>query len=121
MEKCFGRVGSWTEHPEVYDGTSSGDFLEDPEMWRDRLPQPFRMIDRLLDDLLSRTWEEIESRRHKGSETTTKADTLGSVDLTSYLPLSIMEPSKDTSEAESEPCNLIDNLLLQLTEFNNKL
>lgn len=38
------------------------DYLQDPELWLDRLPQPFRMIDGLLQELLSRTWEAIETR-----------------------------------------------------------
>ena len=46
--------------PEATD--SSGDYLQDPELWLDRLPQPFRMIDGFLQDLLSRTWEAIEAR-----------------------------------------------------------
>lgn len=41
---------------------SSEDYLQDPELWLDRLPQPFRMIDGLLQELLSRTWEAIETR-----------------------------------------------------------
>ena len=48
--------------PETLD-SSSDDYLQDPELWVDRLPQPFRMIDCLLQDLLSRAWEEIERRQ----------------------------------------------------------
>ena len=39
------------------------DYLQDPEMWADSLPQPFRMIDELLQDLLLHTWDETERRR----------------------------------------------------------
>ena len=39
------------------------DYLQDPEMWEDSLPQPFRMIDELLEDLLLHTWDEAERRR----------------------------------------------------------
>lgn len=43
--------------------SNSGDYLQDPELWVDRLPQPFRMIDGLLQELLSRAWDEIERRQ----------------------------------------------------------
>ena len=46
--------------PEAPD--DSGDYLQDPELWLDRLPQPFRMIDGILQDLLANTWEAIETR-----------------------------------------------------------
>ena len=39
-----------------------GDFLQDPELWADRLPQPFRMIDEILQKLLASAWETIEAR-----------------------------------------------------------
>ena len=38
------------------------DYLQDPELLKDNLPQPFRMLDNLLRDLLYRSWEMIESR-----------------------------------------------------------
>ena len=44
------------------DEEDPNDYLQDPELWRDRLPQPFRMIDNILQDLLYRSWEEIERR-----------------------------------------------------------
>ena len=40
----------------------SGDFLQDPALWVDRLPQPFRMIDEVLQELLENAWEVIETR-----------------------------------------------------------
>lgn len=57
MERC---QQLWAA-PETPDD-SSDDYLQDPELWLDRLPQPFRMIDGVLQDLLSRTWEAIETR-----------------------------------------------------------
>lgn len=47
---------------QLFPDDSSEDYLQDPELWVDRLPQPFRMIDGLLQELLSRTWEAIETR-----------------------------------------------------------
>ena len=47
--------------PETPDNNSE-DYLQDPELWLDRLPQPFRMIDGILQDLLANTWETIETR-----------------------------------------------------------
>ena len=46
-------------------GTSedgSKDYLLDPELWLDKLPQPFQMIDRVLHEFLDEVWELIESR-----------------------------------------------------------
>ena len=42
--------------------SNAGDYLQDPEMWGDRLPQPYRMIDRVLNELLDSVWENIEHR-----------------------------------------------------------
>lgn len=56
----FRDIWSVPEAPD--DDSASGDYLQDPELWFDRLPQPFRMIDGLLQDLISRTWDTIESR-----------------------------------------------------------
>ena len=39
-----------------------GGFLQDPSLWVDRLPQPFRTIDEVLQELLSSAWEAIEAR-----------------------------------------------------------
>ena len=39
-----------------------GDFLQDPELWVDQLPQPFRMIDDILLGMLENAWDRIEAR-----------------------------------------------------------
>ena len=38
------------------------DYLQDPEMCGDRLPQPYKMIERVLNELLDMAWESIEHR-----------------------------------------------------------
>lgn len=40
-----------------------GGFLQDPALWVDRLPQPFRTIDDVLQELVSSAWEAIEARK----------------------------------------------------------
>ena len=37
-----------------------GDYLSDPEMWNDKLPQPFRAVDHVLNGLLDAAWGNIE-------------------------------------------------------------
>lgn len=37
------------------------DFLDDPDLLRDPLPQPYRRIDRILEDILATTWSVIEN------------------------------------------------------------
>lgn len=37
------------------------DFLDDPDLLRDALPQPYRRIDRILEDFLENTWSLIEN------------------------------------------------------------
>ena len=39
-----------------------GDFLQDPALWRDRLPQPYRMIDETLQELLMMVFDQLELR-----------------------------------------------------------
>ena len=43
-------------------GEQSKDYLQDPSLWWDPLPQPFRMIDGLLQEILQNAWEKIEER-----------------------------------------------------------
>lgn len=45
----------------AFEENSGGeDYLQDPELWEDRLPQPYRMIQHILDILLDDTWDYIE-------------------------------------------------------------
>ncbi|XP_069078788.1 WD repeat-containing protein 93 isoform X2 [Pleurodeles waltl] len=48
-------------------------YLMDPEQAHDRLPQPFRMIGRLVEEVLEEAWEII-----KGNEVTREAEKIGS-------------------------------------------
>ena len=117
MEKRFGsaRLKEMWAEPEAVEGP--GDYLQDPELWRDRLPQPFRMIDRLLEGLLARAWEEIETRGSERQPSELRA--AETVSLDRYLPESIVESREDI--IGSAPGGLMDNLQLRLAEFNNKL
>ena len=38
------------------------DFINDPELIRDDLPQPYRMIDKVLSIIIDDTWDEISQR-----------------------------------------------------------
>ena len=42
-----------------------GDFLHDPSLWEDLLPQPFRMIDDLLEDVILQSLEIAEQREEQ--------------------------------------------------------
>lgn len=42
------------------ENSDAEDYLQDPELWEDRLPQPYRMILHILDILLDDTWDHIE-------------------------------------------------------------
>lgn len=44
---------------------AEGDFLQDPAQWEDRLPQPFRSVDELLQAVLRDAWEAIEARERE--------------------------------------------------------
>lgn len=45
------------------DDSDMDDYLQDPEMWGARLPQPYRMIDKILKDILEEAWARIEERQ----------------------------------------------------------
>ena len=38
------------------------DFINDPELIRDDLPQPYRMIDKVLSGIIDDSWDEISQR-----------------------------------------------------------
>lgn len=42
------------------ENSDAEDYLQDPELWEDMLPQPYRMIHHILDLLLDDTWDYIE-------------------------------------------------------------
>lgn len=42
------------------DDSDREDYLQDPEMWGARLPQPYRMVDHILNELLHEAWNHIE-------------------------------------------------------------
>ncbi|XP_065912030.1 WD repeat-containing protein 93-like isoform X2 [Dysidea avara] len=39
------------------------DYLQDQDLWKDSLPQPYQLIDELLQDVLFASWQLIEARR----------------------------------------------------------
>lgn len=39
------------------------DYLQDPELWKDVLPQPYQLVDEILQEMLFISWEVIEARR----------------------------------------------------------
>ncbi|GAB1600537.1 WD repeat-containing protein 93-like [Argonauta hians] len=44
--------------------TDSKYFLIDASCWKDTLPQPYRMLDKVLNDLLESVWDLIQRRQH---------------------------------------------------------
>lgn len=38
------------------------DFIQDPDKFRDKLPQPYRMIDKMLTKILDMAWDIIDHR-----------------------------------------------------------
>ena len=55
--------------------TISRDFLRDPELNKDLLPQPYRRIDKILQELLDDAWDKIE-----------KTDTAKKLEAQKYRP-----------------------------------
>ena len=123
MEKRFGAgfKEMWADPEAGEHGDSTGDYLQDPELWRDRLPQPFRMLDRLLQELLTRAWREIDSRRLERETERDRTLPLEPVDLDRYFPQTIVEPRGEMVEGADPGNNLFDDLQLRLTEFHTKL
>lgn len=39
------------------------DYLQDPELWKDSLPQPYQLVDEILQEVLFISWQLIEARR----------------------------------------------------------
>ena len=42
---------------------SEDDYLQDQDLWKDSLPQPYQLIDELLQDVLFTSWQLIEARK----------------------------------------------------------
>lgn len=51
---------------------SEDDFVNDPELLSDDLPQPYRMIDKTLKSLIDDTWEVIAEREKRRVEEANK-------------------------------------------------
>ena len=39
------------------------DYLQDPELWKDSLPQPYQLVDEILQEMLFTSWQLIEAHR----------------------------------------------------------
>lgn len=39
------------------------DYLQDPELWKDELPQPYQLVEEILQEILFISWQLIETRR----------------------------------------------------------
>ena len=39
------------------------DYLQDPELWKDALPQPYQLVDEILQEIFFISWELIEARK----------------------------------------------------------
>jgi len=62
--QCISVDGDITLTATTADDDSS-QYVEDPSLFRDELPQPYRMINKLLESILDCTWDAIvENRSH---------------------------------------------------------
>ena len=43
-------------------GDCEDDYLQDPELWKDSLPQPYQLVDEILQEILFNSWQIIETR-----------------------------------------------------------
>ena len=48
------------------------DYITDPDQLKDKLPQPYRMIDKVLTQFYENVWEIIEKRENKRLEESRK-------------------------------------------------
>lgn len=61
---------------------TKSDFLNDPELYRDPLPQPYRRIDKLIQEILDDIWSIIE-----------KADNQKKIESEKYRPECTSKPT----------------------------
>ena len=53
----------YVDSPSTWDDQDDGlDFASDPDQRHDKLPQPFRLINKILDALFEDTWSSITAR-----------------------------------------------------------
>ena len=45
------------------DSREEGDFAIDPDQLHDKLPQPFRLVDKILNSLFEEAWSQIAKRQ----------------------------------------------------------
>ena len=48
----------------VLDEDKTKDFLDDPDLFRDQLPQPYRRVDHVLRELFDAAWATIENNEN---------------------------------------------------------
>lgn len=75
-------------------------FLGDPASWWDNLPQPFVMIDKIVNYLLERVWSSIEQRqRVKRSQRISRTDSAACNTPTVYGPGGVLSQVSNISNA----------------------